>query len=209
MSQEFEKLSLVHPPPPPPAYRNVHSFSSSDDDVLYSSPSNDFPILSSVLPPLLSSSYDENLSTNVSKTTERYFGRSRLITTSLDEIPLNNNAQDHPSYSSLLRPSWYTSPSPQWRLDDQQMILSAPDEKSFITDFHNIQSIKSKHLLRKNMTDYSNQRHEYFEKCANQHRNDQRSTGYSLMNTSTPLINDASIGFPMIQDKSSNLLMFL
>jgi hypothetical protein len=205
MSQEFEKISLTEP-----RHRDLpvmNSFSSSSDDAIYPSPPNE---LHSPLP--LSSSYNENLSTNINNTTEYYLGRSRLITTSLDKIPMNNNAYDHssllhPSYEQN-RPSWYTSPSPQWRMDDQQSMASVLKKHSSKKSDH-LNGIDPNRLLRTKVTEYGVKENKYIQKYNHHHRKEQKHVSYSLKNSSTPLVDDSSTILPIIQDKSSNRLMFI
>ncbi|CAF0934089.1 unnamed protein product [Adineta ricciae] len=193
MSDEFEDTSLI-PDHEPPMISSYSSLASSSDDALYSSPPNELQLPSSL--PLVSSSSHNNLSTH---TTEYHIGRSRLITTSLEKIPLNNNSSNHFSSSCTLRPSyehsrasWYTSPSPQWRVDDQ---LSVPSM---------LKRHPSKRDLNQLVTDYHLQ-----PKFNEQRRKEQKHVSYSLKNTSTPLVDDSSSMLPIIQDKSSNLLMFI
>ena len=193
MSDEFEDTSLIHEHEPP-MISSYSSLTSSSDDSLSSSPPNELQLPSS--PPLVSSSSHNNLSTH---TTEYHIGRSRLITTSLEKIPLNNNSSNHFSSSCTLRPSyehtrasWYTSPSPQWRVDDQ---LSVPSM---------LKRHPSKRDLNQLVTDYHLQ-----PKFNEQRRKEQKHVSYSLKNTSTPLVDDSSSMLPIIQDKSSNLLMFI
>jgi hypothetical protein len=218
MSQEFEKMSLTH--------HNHHhdlpivnsfSSSSSSDDALYSSPPNELN-LPFPSPPPLSSSYNENLSIHINNTTEHYFGRSRLITTSLDKIPMNNNANNHPSSPCLLRPSyedtrpsWYTSPSPQWRMDDQFPMATVLKRHSSKKDNHSngIDSIDPNRLLRTKVTEYDVKENKYIQKSNHHHpQKEQKHVSYSLMNASTPVVDDSTT-IPIIQDKSSNLLMFI
>ncbi|CAF1192309.1 unnamed protein product [Adineta ricciae] len=193
MSDEFEDTFLIRDHEPP-MISSYSSLTSSSDDALYSSPPNELQLPSS--PPLVSSSSHNNLSTH---TTEYYIGRSRLITTSLEKIPLNNNSSNHFSSSCTLRPSyehsrgsWYTSPSPQWRVDDQ---LSVPSM---------LKRHPSKRDLNQLVTDYHLQ-----PRFNEQRRKEQKHVSYSLKNTSTPLVDDSSSMLPIIQDKSSNLLMFI
>ncbi|CAF4550870.1 unnamed protein product [Rotaria sp. Silwood1] len=228
MSQEFEKLSLTH------HHRHHHhhhhcdlpiinSFSSSSDDVFYSSSPNDFHLPFSSAPPL-SSSYNENLSTNINNPTERCFGRSRLITTSLDKIPINSNAYDHksssyhsrPSYDKTL-PSWSTSPLPQWRTDDQLSMVSVLKKHSSKNDdyLNGIDTIDPNRLLRTKVIEYGVKGNKYIAKYNNNnnknnnHRKEQKHVSYSLLNASTPLVDDSTTILPIIQDKSSNIIMFI
>ena len=215
MSQEFEKISLTNS-----NHRDfpiINSFSSSSDDAIYSSPPNELHLPPPPAPLPLSSSYNENLSTNTNKTTEYFLGRSRLITTSLDKIPMNNNAYDPPSSSSLLRPSyelnrptWYTSPSPQWRMDDQQLMTSVSKEHSSKNAEH-LNGIDPNRLLRTKVTEYDIKENKYTQKYNHHHhhRKEQKHVNYSLVNSSTPLVDDSITILPVIQDKSSNLLMFI
>lgn len=221
MSQEFEKISLNHPQH---NLQTLNSFSSSSDDALYASPPNELQL--PLLPPPLSSSYNENLSTNINNiTTERYFGRSRLITTSLDKIPMNknqnqnhnhNDSYDYPSSPCLLRPSyeqirpsWYTSPSPQWRMDDQSLLTSVVKKHPSKYNDH-LNDINPNRLLSTKMTEYDIKENKYIQKSNHHnHRKEQKRVSYSLMNTSTPLVNNSTPIFPLIQDKSSSLLMFI
>ncbi|CAF0721208.1 unnamed protein product [Adineta steineri] len=207
MSLEFEKMTITH------HHRRdlpiINSFSSSsDDEAIYSSPPNELH-----LPPPLSSSYNENLSTHTNNTTECYLGRSRLITTSLDKIPMNNNAYDHLSPSYILRPSyestqpsWYTSPSPQWRTDDQLPMTSILKRHSLKNDsyLNGTDNINHNQLV----TDYDIKENRFIPKY-NHHRKEPKHVSYSLMNTSTPLVDDSTPMLPIIQDKSPNLLMFI
>jgi hypothetical protein len=213
MSQEFEKMSFTHHTLP-----MINSFSSSSDDALYSSPPNELHLpLSS--PPPLSSSYNENLSKIINNTTERYFSRSRMITTSLDKIPMNNNGYGDssspphlcPSYENI-RPSWYTSPSPQWRIEDQLPMVSVLKRHSSKRDdyLNAIESINPNQSLRTKTTEYEIKENKYIQKYNHhRHRKEQKHVSYTLMNTSTPLVNDSPTILPIIQDKSSNLLMFI
>ncbi|UJR28800.1 hypothetical protein I4U23_010025 [Adineta vaga] len=199
MSDEFEDMSTI-----PDQYfhrdlpmMNSYSSLTSSDDALYSSPPNELQLPS--LPPLLSSSSHDNLSRHLNHTTEYFIGRSRLITTSLEKIPLNTNSYDHLSSSHTLRPSyensrasWYTSPSPQWRIDDQLLIPSI------------LKRHPSKKDLNQLVTDYDINEN---RKSFNHHRKEPKHVNYSLMNTSTPLVDDSSSMLPIIQDKSSNLLI--
>jgi hypothetical protein len=207
MSQEFEKISLNH-------LQTLNSFSSSSDDALYSSPPNELH-LPLPPPPPLSSSYNENLSININNTTERYFGRSRLITTSLDKIPMNNNAYEHPSSTSLLRPtyentrpSWYTSPSPQWRMDDPLPTASILKRRSSRSDDHRNGTNPNRFLSTK-VTEYDIKENKDIQKYNHHYRKEQKHINYSLMNISTPLVDSSTTILPIIQDKSSNLLMFI
>ena len=200
MNEEFERISLTDGDYRPA----VQSFSSSSDDALYSSPPNELHLPLPTPPPLSSSSH-ENLSTSTNNTTERCFGRSRLITTSLDEIPWNHTAADHRSSASLLRPSWYTSPSPQWRVDDQNILASVQKRHFAKLD---LAHVESRRALRTETSEYAVREAKYIETCAH-HGKEQMHIGYSLLNTSMPLINDTARVFPMIEEKSSNLLMFI
>jgi hypothetical protein len=208
MSQEFERISLVdhhfrH-------HVNMQSFSSSSDDALYSSPSTEFNV-SMATAAYLSSSHEKMNSTNPQNTTDRCFCRSRLITASLDEIPANIHAYvPCSSATSILRPSWYTSPSPQWRLDDQQTLavrLAGPS--SCQPDVHSCTTINVHDSLHRQISDYSVDTNEYVANCIHQHRTEQKPIDYTWLNRSTPLVHDTSIVFPMIQDQSSNILMFI
>ncbi|CAF1937909.1 unnamed protein product [Rotaria magnacalcarata] len=216
MSQEFEQLSLTHD-----HHRRdlpiINSFSSSSDDALYSSPPDELHLSWPSAPPH-SSSYNENLSTNINHSTERYFGRSRLITTSLDKIPMNYNTYDHNSSFNLphssyekTSPSWYTSPSPQWRTEDQLSMVSMLKKYSSKNDDHlnGIDCIDPNQLLRTNIVEYEVNEHNYVQKYNHHHRKEQKHVNYSLLNTSTPLVDDSTTILPIIQDKSSNLLMFI
>jgi hypothetical protein len=208
MSQEFEKISLNHHHNLP----TLNSFSSSSDDALYSSPPNELytPLPP---PPLLSSSYNEIPSANINNTKEYYFGRSRLITTSLDKIPMNNhNAYDHSSSTCLLHPSyehtppsWYTSPSPQWRMDDQLPMVSILKRHSLRNDDH-LNGIHPNRFLSTNVAAYDVNEN---KKYNNHYRKEQKRVSYSLMNTSAALVDNSTTVLPIIQDKSSNLLMFI
>lgn len=215
MSQEFEKISITNP------HRNLqtlNSFSSSSDDALYSSPPNELQL--PLPPPPLSSSYDDNLSANINNTTERFFGRSRLITTSLDKIPMNNNnnnnAYDYPSSPCLLRPSyentrpsWYTSPSPQWRMDDHSSLASVLKRHSSRNEDH-LNNIDPNRLLSTKVTEYDIKENKYIQKYNHHHhQKEQKRVSYSLMNTSTSLVDNSTPILPIIQDKSSSLLMFI
>ncbi|CAF1196031.1 unnamed protein product [Rotaria sordida] len=219
MSQEFEKLSLTHH-----HHRDlsiINSFSSSSDDVVYSSSPNEFHLPYSPPVLLLSSSYNENLSTNINNTTECYFSRSRLTTTSLDKIPINHNAYDHrfssyhsrPSYEKTV-PSWSTSPLPQWRTDDQLSMVSVLKKHSSKNDdyLNGIDTIDPNRLLRTKVTEYGVKKNKYREKYNHHHhhhRKEQKHVSYSLLNTSTPLVDDSTTILPIIQDTSSNILMFI
>ena len=211
MSEEFEKLSLD---PPRRDLQTLNSFSSSSDDALYSSPPNELHQLPLPMPPplLSSSSCDEILSSNTNNTTERYLGRSRLITTSLDKIPMNHHQTYDPSSSSTYllrstyersRPSWYTSPSPQWRTDDQLPMISILKEYASQNNDHRL-GIHPNRLLSTKVTDYDinlpNSTH---------HRKEQKHISYSLLNTSSTLVDNSPAVLPIIQDKSSSLLMFI
>jgi hypothetical protein len=213
MSQEFEETSLNHHHP----HRDLqalNSFSSSSDDALYSSPPNEpyLPPPPPPPPPLLSSSYNEIPSANINKTNEYYFGRSRLITTSLDKIPMNHNS----SSTCLLRPSyeqmhstWYTSPSPQWRMDDQLPMISILKRHSLRNDDH-LNGIDSNRLLSTNIADYDVKENKNIQKYNHHYRKEQKRVNYSLMNTPTALVkNNSTTVLPIIQDKSSNILMFI
>jgi len=214
MSQEFEKMSLTH------HHRDLqtlNSFSSSSDDALYSSPPNELYLPLPLPTPPLSSSYNENLSANINSTKERYFGRSRLITTSLDKIPMNNNAYNHLSSTCLLRPSyehtrpsWYTSPSPQWRMDDQLPMASVLKKHSSKNDDH-LNGIDPNRFLSTKVAEYDVKENKYIQKYNHHHhhRKEQNHVSYSLMNTSTPLVDNSTTILPIIQDKSSSLLMFI
>ncbi|CAF2932274.1 unnamed protein product [Rotaria sp. Silwood2] len=225
MSQEFEKLSLTHN-----HHRRdlpiINSFSSSSDDIfLYSSSPNEFHLPFPSVPPL-SSSYNENLSANINNSTEHYFSRSRLITTSLDKIPINHNAYDHKpspyhsrsSYEKTL-PSWSTSPLPQWRTDDQLSMVSVLNKHSSKTDdyLNGIDIIDPNRLLRTKVTEYGVKGNKYIEKYNNNNNNnnnhhrrkEQNHVSYSLLNASTPLVDDSTTILPIIQDKSSNIIMFI
>lgn len=200
MNEEFDRLSLTDG-----EYRPaIYSFSSSSDDALYSSPPNELQLPVSTPPPL-SSSCHENLSANADNTTERCFGRSRLITNSLDEIPWNLNASDQRSSASLLRPSWYTSPSPQWRVDDQNTLASVQKRHFARLD---LPHVESRRMLRAEISEYPVRETKYIGTCAHPGK-EQMHIGYSLMNTSMPLINETARVFPLIEEKSSNLLMFI
>jgi hypothetical protein len=222
MSQEFENMSLTHHHRDLPT---LNSFSSSSDDALYSSPPNELHLPLSQPPPLpppppLSSSYNEILFANINNTTERYFGRSRLITTSLDKIPMNNNAYDYPSSTCLLhpsyehtRPTWYTSPSPQWHMDDQLPLTSVLKRHSSKNDGH-LNAIDPNRLFSTKVAAYDIKENKYIQKYNNNnhhhhHRKEQNHVSYSLLNTSTPLADNSTTILPIIQDKSSNLLMFI
>jgi hypothetical protein len=214
MGQEFEQMSLNHHHHHHRDLQTLNSFSSSSDDPLYSSPPNELQ-LPLPPPPPLSSSYNENLSANVNNTTERYFGRSRLITTSLDKIPMNNNAYDHPSLHPSYehtRPSWYTSPSPQWRMDDQLPLPSVLKRHSSKNDDH-LNGIDPNRFLSTKVTEYNVKENKYIQKYHHHHhhhhRKEQKHVTYSLMNTSTPLVDSSTPILPIIQDKSSSLLMFI
>lgn len=209
MSEEFEKLSLDRPPRRELAALN--SFSSSSDDALYSSPPTEPQHLPLPMPPpllLSSSSCDEILSSNTNKTTERFLGRSRLITTSLDKIPMNNHqTYEQLSSTCLLRPSWYTSPSPQWRTDDQLPMISILKEYASENHTHRNGS-HSNRLINTKVSDYDIKENNNIPKSIH-HRKEQKHISYSLMNTSTAFVDNSSTVLPLIQDKSSNLLMFI
>ena len=210
-------MTLAVPSPPAPFHHhrheipNVNSFSSSSDDALYSSPPDELHVpVPSV--PLLSSSYDGTLSAHMQNTAERYFGRSRLVTMSLDKFPLNNNAYEHPFSPSFLRPSyelarpsWYTSPSPHWRLDEQQTMMSMSKGHASKTDEH------FNRLLGNKPIKYQIQEKTYMDTWNSHHhnRNEPKHIGYSSMNASTPLLTDSSTMFPIIHETTSNLLMFM
>ena len=214
MSEEFEKLSLDHPRRDLPI---LNSFSSSSDDALYSSPPNEPHHLPLPMVPPLSSSCDEILSSNPNNTIERYFGRSRLITTSLDKIPMNNHhAYDQtsstchlqPSYERS-RPSWYTSPSPQWRTDDQLSMISILNEYPLEYNDHR-NGMNPNRLLNPKVSSYDVKENKNIPKSTHHyHRKEHKHISYSLMNTSTSLVDNTPTVLPIIQDKSSNLLMFI
>ena len=198
MSEEFEKMSLDYVEQRP--FKHGYSFSSSDDDGVYASPPSEPYVSTTAVPLLASGSFDGILSSNSNKTTERYFGRSRLITTSLDEISSNNNASDHSWISSLQRPSWHTSPLPQWHFDDQQACLLTQTEQSCI-DRPSTNTPTNDCLTKENR---------YIEQSLDSnHRRDSKGVGYGSINGSPPLLNDTTKVFPLMQDASSNLLMFI
>jgi hypothetical protein len=126
---------------------------------------------------------------------------------------MNNNAYDHSSSSCVLRPSyehtrpsWYTSPSPQWRMDDQLPTASVSKRHSSKTDHHLNSTTDPNHLLKAKLTEYDIKENKFIH---HHHRQEQKRVSYSLMNTSTPLVDDSTPILPIIQDKSSNLLMFI
>lgn len=188
---------------------NSFSSTSSDDEALYSSPPNELQFPPS-LPLLSSSSYHENLSTSFGHTTEYYLGRSRLITsTSLEKIPSNHYAYDHPLSSCTLRasygtthPSWFTSPSPQWRTDDpfplptlSKRHTSGKDERIHLdqlaVDF-DVPASKPVHHYKHAL-----------------HRQEPIHVSYPSMGTSSAYADDVPPVLPVLPDKSSNLLMFI
>ena len=217
MSQEFDQISLD--PRPPTSHRDIptlNSFSSSSDDALYASPSNE---LSPVFippppPPPISISYSENLSQPHPNTIERFFGRSRLLTTSLDKIPTNNNNNNNncstrssssclvPSTDEQLRPSWSTSPTPHWRTDEQKLPLPTILKRYSSMDVDRISETDSNRFLNRNDTEFN-----VNEENKDMHK--QKHVSYSLMNTSTSLVDSPSTILPIIRDKSSNLVMFI
>lgn len=216
MSQEFEKISLNHQHQ---CHNNMVDDSTSllSDDVFYSSPSNELQVPLQSTPPL-SSSYNENFSFNFYTTADHCMSRSRLITTSLDKIPINHNIHDHSSSPYVSRtsyerspPSWYTSPSPQWRTDDQLSMASILKKHSAINDdyLNDIDSIDPNRLLRTKITGYGIKENKYRETYNRNHQKEQKHMNYSLLNASTPLVDDSTTLLPIIQDKSSNLLMFI
>lgn len=209
MGQEFEQMSIVHRHSP----ENISAFESASDYSADFSPPIELPIalpVSTLLSSSSSSCNDNYLSTTTNYlTTDRYYSHSRLITTSLDALPLNvnNNANDHLSSSPNLRPSWFTSPSPQWRVDDQpsSVIINTSDRASSMNE-----NLNSKHLFRSDIAEYTTKENNFRDKRTTHHcRNEQKRVDYSLLNPSTPLVDDTTMLFPMIPDKSSNLLMFI
>lgn len=218
MSQEFEKLSIARHQQNRGGITILHSMSSSsDDDIHHSSSSNEFHLPFATVP-TLSSSYNENISTNMIRTNEHCFGRPRLITTSLEKIPCNYNTHDHDTSSYLLcpsfertAPSWYTSPSPQWRTDDQLSVESMLRKHSSQADEHQngINCSDPNPLLRRNIADYTVKENKYIDNYNHQHRKEPKHIAYSLLNTSTPLVDDSTTILPIIQENSSNILMFI
>ena len=211
MSDEFDKISL-NDPHPHHDLQVFNSFSSSSDDALYSSPPSELHLPPPPPPPpLLSSSYNEIPSANINNTTEYYFGRSRLITTSLDKIPMNHNLSStcflRPSYEQM-RPTWYTSPSPQWRMDDQLPMVSILKRHSLRNDGH-LNGIDSNRLLSTNVAEYDVKEDRNIQKYNHHYRKEQKRVNYSLMNVPTALVENSPTVLPIIQDKSSNLLMFI
>ena len=212
MSKEFEKLSHTdhHYDNNLPIPNSLSSF----NDILNSSPTNQLQLTMSSLPPL-SSSYDENLSSNINNTTERFFGRSRLITTSLDKISTNHNLCDYslssyrlrPSYENA-RPSWYTSPLPQWHTDDQLSIVTK-DSSNKDNNLKTIDTIDPNRLFRTKAIRHSIKENKYVEKYNHHNQKELNPVDYSLLNTSTSLVDDSTTILPISQDKSSNLLMFI
>lgn len=204
MSEESEQISLVHDNQH--IYHRSSSFCSSDDDARYASPANEmFAELSNGLMPL-SASYQENLTMAVNKTTEQVFGRSRLITTSLNEIPSNNNAYDtNSSTETSQRPTWYTSPSPQWHMDNEQISGNRTSEQSFTVHLHRDEFTRTKCMVTTNPNEYLMKGHPCFENNQNHHQNSRKDQ----TKVACGLINDSTLVFPVMQDKSSNLLMFI
>lgn len=209
MSEELDQLPMIHRH----SFKNVSSTVATSDDPIYSSPpiACAIPLAISASLSSSSSSFNDNhlsTATNYS-TADRYYSRSHshLITTSLDPIPINsnNNAASYLSVSPQLRPSWFTSPSPQWRLEDQQPITVGTSER----DLGVHENIRSQRLLRNEATEYSMKENKYLENCTHHCRNEQKCVDYSLLNSSTPIVDDATMLFPLISDKPSNLLMFI
>ena len=201
MSDDSEKISPeLHGDLQP-----LNSFSSSSDDALYSSPPSE-PYFPPPHPSLLSSSYNEIPSANINRTSEYYFGRSRLMTTSLDKIPINAYSPStcllRPSYEQM-RPTWYTSPSPQWRMDDQLPMGSILKRHS------SRNGNESNRLLSTNIAEYDVEENKNIQKYNHHYRKEQKRVNYSLMHPPTALVENSPTVCPIIQDKSSNLLMFI
>jgi hypothetical protein len=87
-------------------------------------------------------------------------------------------------------------------MDDQLRTASVSKRHSSKTD-HHINSTDPNHLLKTKLTEYDAKENKY------NHRQEQKRVSYSLMNPSTPLVDDSTPILPIIQDKSSNLLMFI
>jgi hypothetical protein len=202
MSDEIEIISFTHTR----QYNDlpmINSFSSlsSDDDALYSSPPNELQFPPS-LPLVSSSSYHENLSASFNHTTEYYFGRSRLLTsTSLEKISSTHNIYNHLSSSCTLRssyestrPSWYTSPSPQWRTDDPfPMPAALKRHSSRKDDYTHLNQLDTEYDMKENMSVPKYAHH----------------VNYPSINISAPSADDSTPVLPVIPDKSPNLLMFI
>jgi hypothetical protein len=130
---------------------------------------------------------------------------------------MNNNAYDYPSSTCLLRPSyehtrptWYTSPSPQWHMDDQLPLASVLKRHSSKNDGH-LNAIDPNRLFSTKVAACDIKENKYIQKYNNNHhhRKEQKHVGYSLMSTSTSLVDNSTAILPIIKDKSSNLIMFI